>query len=248
MNTSSSKHAQIERYLNQEMTESERTDFDQQIAQDPDLRETLALYKSFDAALGASTVNAFREQVATALKLRNKNAGDRFAGIARRYWLFAVGVIVLLLMGLWYWMRMADQPEQIFARYFKPSITLDSVRGTAAPQDLLHDQAMAYYRRQNYPTAIALLQSAIDADTAQYNSYAYLELAQLYLLNKQPDAALQALNQVVQGHTNEKDWYETMAYLQQNDLSSAITRLKILAQTDNPYRVRALNLLNEIPK
>jgi tetratricopeptide (TPR) repeat protein len=248
MNTSSSKHAQIERYLNQEMTESERTAFDQQIAQDPDLRETLALYKSFDTALGPSSVNVFRGQVAAALKTQNKDAGSGFAELARRYWWLSAGVITLILTGLWYWIRINDRPEQIFARYFKPAISLDSVRGTAAPQDRLHEQAMTYYRSQNYPATIALLQSVIEADTTRYNSYAYLELAQLYLLNKEPNAALQALNRVVQGHADEKNWYEAMAFLQQNDLKSAIARLKTLAQTDNPYRVQALNLLNEIPK
>lgn len=248
MNTSSSKHAQIERYLNQEMTESERAAFVQQIAQDPDLRETLALYQSFDTALGPSAVNAFRGQVATALKTQNKGARNGFTELARRYRLLAVGLIVLIFMVLWYWMRVDDKPEQIFARYFQPAISLDSARGTTAPQDQLHEQAMAYYRQQNYPAAITLLQSAIDADTVQYNSYAYLELAQLYLLNKQPDAALQALDHVIQGHADEKIWFEALAYIRKNDLKSATARLKTLAQTDNPYRVRALNLLNEMPK
>lgn len=241
MNTST--HELIEQYIERQMPDNDRIVFEQRIAEDADLRATVALYTAYDKALGASALNQFRHTVELALQAA-RPVGP--LTLLHRFWLPTTLLILILSAAGWFLCHKSGTAEQVFARHFKPEFSGVNVRGSEQNADDLHQKALEFYQKGEYSAALETFETLLARDGAQHNSAAYLELAQLYLLNKRPDAARRALEQVSQGRDDEKNWYTALSFVQEHRFDEAAPYLEKLTRNDGPYQKEAAEVLEEI--
>ncbi len=223
-------------YLEGTMPADIRTAFEQQMADNPDLRRKLQLWeelRSNDIRGKKSGQLHYQFQQGLAV-YRTKQRKKRLL------WLIAAALAVLLLGLAWYLYRpKPDSAAALYAAHFQPNIDFSAER-SALPSDTVFHKIEAACRQQDYRLVLELLQQ----NKPSHPSSAYeLLTGQLWLLEGQPDSAIAHLNRVNIGATAEKHWYLALAYLRLDDVKNAEKQLIIAQKSGGPLAEKAKNLL-----
>lgn len=245
--------SRIEGYLDNTMPESERKVFEADLLTDPTLSEALAHLREARERLPSQWSQNEQE---AALARTLQAWGDQYFGKAappsRRHlwwWLaLAAAVAVLALWLAWPRQTQKSPPDatRVFAQHFSPSLDFGPARSQSPDGSDTLALLQSAYLSGDYARAIALLTPRVDGNTATHNSFAYLQLGQLYLLNRQPDAARRALAQVKNGYGHQRDWYLAMSALAANAPDEAKPMLQRIAAESGPFQAKAREVLEEL--
>lgn len=239
----------IQRYLDEEMTEVERLDFETQLHQTETLRQRLDAYR-----LIAEGIRHQGEQEAWQ-KIRQLEAevaefeSESHPNMTK--WLFRgmAAALVLLMVGIpYYW----QQDEQVYARLFEqhyaPYQALGGpMRGKQDSVLVLPAAFEAYYEKR-YPQAIDLFKQA---SAQEDRPYVWLYLGNAYLSNDQPQEATEALQHVltypdVDERTRLRaHWDLGLANLKLNQKEEAVRYFEALQDTED-YGPKAKDILKSI--
>lgn len=238
----------IEDYLDGQLSAAERSFFEADLLTDPELADAHSILQEARVLLAEHWSNCQQE---AALSKTLKSLGKGYFGKHRSRWAplrqagwwllpLAVGLILWLI-----WPRAEPKPSapMLFARHFHPALDFSAARSEGEAPDQL-EQA---YQQGDYARVLALITSRqSDKDSAAYNSFYFLQLGQVLLLNHQPEAARAALLKVQNGYVQQRQWYLAMSALAANDPASARQILQGIAVDEGPFQAEARVVLEAL--
>lgn len=261
----SSEHAenrwnQIDRYVNGEMVEQERSSFEERMREHAELAQQVHLHR--DMLLGMEYY--FMQQLKNRLALSDQK---KKTFNWRLFWQTAAAV--LLMAGLtgaaYYYLLRPTTPEQLFLTYFKayPNTLTQTNRselppdepspGEPSPSKTLSEiaSAMQHYESGDFPKAALaldrLLSSAAVSDKQRTALVFYRGVTNLQLGNvrlAQADFA-----QVTQADTSLSEpatWYTGLSYLRDGRLAEAKQVFEQLRELQGDYTRQAAKLLDDL--
>jgi len=226
---------QIDAYLQQQLTEQERTDFEAKMAEDAALRDQVAEQQRTIELIEWEGARAVLQEV------MQEKLSER-PGVRRPVWrrlapimAIAAGVLVLLLINIF---RPKAGPNELFQRYFSPAQGLPSLLG--ATDNPAFEEGMISYKRAEYAEALRYwdtLAGATDNDTIAF----YTGLSELALGNA--EMAISELDRSFSPQFSEDaKWYRSLAHLKLGELEKARRLWEELRETPK-YGVQATELL-----
>ncbi|WPP51188.1 tetratricopeptide repeat protein [Catalinimonas niigatensis] len=247
----SNEDRMIQRYLDEEMNEAEKREFEIQLLQTEKLRERLEEYRLITEGInyygeqeGWKKIQALEKEAEFyELKSANKPIVTKwlYSGIAASLLLFMIGFSI-------YWQQDQLKYARLFDQHFEVYQALGgATRGTSAHTFVLPEAFEAYYNKE-YSQAIKLF---IQASEQEDRPYIWLYLGNAYLGNNQPQEAIKALENVLAyAHVDERTrlrthWDLGLAHLKLNRKQDAIGYFEMIQDTED-YGQEAKTILNSI--
>ncbi|MFK7925791.1 MAG: hypothetical protein AB8H47_27835 [Bacteroidia bacterium] len=221
----------IIRYLQDEMSLSEKATFETQIAESTELQETVQeMRRAIQASQLFGQLN-LRQQLGDLEAELDQVEPARIRSF-RVYWLAAASVLLITLAGLWYFNRPTPAP-QYFAEYFEPYRAPVNIRsGPGATH--LWEQARLAYSEGDFTLAAERFASI--TNTAGVPTYLRDFYWGVSLLSQdEPDArtAISRLEKVAGLTTDYQEpatWYLALAHLsldQKDEARAYLMRLRV---------------------
>ncbi len=240
----------MDRYLNEEMTEQERVDFETALSQNSLLRKQLEEHQMILEGIRCyGRKETWQKIQQLEVEASSHSIEDRT--IVTK-WLFrsmAASVLLLMIGFSYYWHKDERMYTRLFERNFEAYQPLGGpVRGGNAEEFVL-DRAFAAYYKKRYEQAIDLFKQA---NTQEDNYHIWFYLGNAYLGLDQAEDAIQALQKVLTYQQVEENirirthWYLGLAYLKQKNKEAALDALRAIQNTDNKYGQKARELLKSI--
>ncbi len=244
--------SRIEDYLDELMTPSERAAFEADLQTDAALASDLMYLREARERLTQQWVNQEQENelVKIMKPLGKQHFGKSTRPLHKRlsYYLWGLAATIIAGFIVWLiWRRQAAQnpltPPMLFAQHFRPSLDFDLSR--SGEVDTL-TQLQQAYEKGEFARVRALLFARSRDSTNGYNSFIFLQIGQLYLLDQQPDSARQALVKVRNGYSQQRDWYLALSALAANDSAQAKRILQRIAAAAGPFQAEAREILEDL--
>lgn len=245
----------IQRYLDDEMDEDEKTDFEMKLHQMDSLRERVEEYQMIVEGIRYYGEKEARHKV---LQLEAEAAAqeEKRHSIVTN-WLYrgvAASLLLLLIGAPIYWQQDEQRYARIFNKNFEPYEVLGgTTRSANTEKDLVLPQAFEAYYKGDYTEARELF---IVASGQEDRPYIWLYLGNAYLAHDEddkaiPEKAVEALEKVLaypdvdlktQWRTH---WYLGLAHIKLNQEEEAKQHFEIVQDTDE-YGEEAKNILESI--
>lgn len=227
---------QIERYLLNEMEASEQEQFEVKLASDETLQHEVALQRQLLAAVEAGS-------------FQQKNRGSKGEGKTMRKlfvtkWYAAAAVLLLTIVGAWYFYVLPLRETDLFTSYFQPDPGLPVVMGNNTVSYAFND-AMISYKEEKYTDAIAVWEGLAaqigTSDTLEY----YIGVANLNMgnLSKAEPYLAQIAQNSHSAFQRRAIWYLALLKIKEGEQEKAGVLLKQL-----PDREEAVRLLEKLRK
>lgn len=227
----------IERYLQGNMPETERTAFEESLAEDKDFQRTVENYRNLIEGIESTSLkyamDRFHDEMETSDSAGESNPKKNYPFVK-----YLIAASVLLAIGLTSWFVATRQSpqEELFAAYFEPDPGLITPMSSTGQYDFY--VGMIKYKRGDYEEAInkwvPLLNAKPQNDTLNY----FLGVAYLALGNE--DKALPYLKTSVENDgfsfIDDTYYYLGLAYLKNENREAAIRAL----QQSNSGRAKEL--------
>ena len=235
----------IERYLNGELDNAEKTAFEEQLSSDTSLQQSVT--NTQDLITGIKGTILRQEIAAIHLEEQQKaqflnNTSENDNQPARKiYWAYGLAASVSIILLLWAGLFNSPSGQELFSEYYQQYPNLISLRNDDASSFV---KGMKFYTAAQYDEAIPLLESASVAEEADRQFY--LGLSHLSL--QQTDKALgylQPLNTDSNKYHQQVTWYLALAYLQAGQKARAIDQLRSIKANEYQYQ-SAVKLLDEL--
>ena len=214
----------IDRYLDDELENNERAEFESRLEQDADWREAVASVRAMrigiqEAALAQKLPEFHEELTSTGTEVR---MSSKTSGRSWMKWAAAASILAIASLGWWFWSGQKESgDEKIYADYYQPDPGLPTVMGPA--EDFEFQQGMVDYKAGNYSVAIAAWEKLLvrfpDSDTLTYF------LASAWQADKKFEKALPLFEKVA-GQPSSKlapdaAWYLGLLYLRKGEQEKA---------------------------
>lgn len=235
---------QVKRYLNGEMDDKEKGQFEDRINNDPELAQQVNLDQVLLEGIQLHYRGELKEKL-RALDQDNFQVGRQAFPLYRAL-AIAAGIVLVLVVGFLAFENKPDGPA-LYATYFKPyyNVVSDLERGETASGSV--DPYQLYesgqYQQANQSFEELLLADPENNQLIFYNGLSYLNAG---LTAK----AIDNLSKVA----GEKDfllsgtalWYLGLAYLKEGRIDEAVKTFTSLEEIDNGYAARAGEVLKEL--
>lgn len=244
---------ELERFADGQLSEAEQEAFELRLAQDEKLSAAYEEYEQFTADLRWV---AGHETLRHRLRNLDKRLDERQAALANmqtrstatrtRWGIVAVGVALLVGLGLWLFSRPRPlNSEETWTRYYVPDPGLTEVAAQATKSPLLID-AMRQYRTGHYPAALHALRRVSAATVADDTLLYYTGV--VLLRHEEAGAArnylTRASQQPASALAGKARYHLAMAQWRTGQLSQAQTNLQAVAtDPQNPYQLHAQQVL-----
>ena len=241
----------IQRYLDDDMTESEKLDFEIRLRQTKGLQERMEEYRlithgirHFGAQEAWKKIQAL-EAEAEALDFNHESKPIvtkwLYRGIAASLLLFMIGFS-------FYWQQDERRYARLFDQYFNPYQVLGGANRGESQGPFALPRAFETYYEKDYAQAIILFK---EASVQEDRAYIWLYLGNAYLGNDQPQEAVEALKHVfTYANTDERTrirthWDLGLAHLKLNHTEEALYHFQAIQDTED-YGQKAKTILKSI--
>ncbi|MEK6479997.1 hypothetical protein WJR50_20810 [Catalinimonas sp. 4WD22] len=245
----------IQRYLDDEMDEDEKMDFEMRLQHMDSLRERVEEYQLIVEGIRYHGEREARQKVRE-LEAKAAMHVDKQHSIMTN-WLYrgVAASLLLLIIGFpIYWQQDEVRNARLFNNKFKPYAVLGgTTRGESTEDEFVLPQAFEAYYNEDYSKARTLF---LQASTQEDRPYIWLYLGNAYLGHDEndkaePQKAVQALEKVLTysevDHKTQwrTHWYLGLAHLKLNQEEEAAKHLEIILDTDE-YGAEAKDILESI--
>ena len=237
-------YAQVEAYLNNQLSTEERSAFEQQYREDSAFADTV------NTCVGTlDIVEAYGQMLtrATFKEERRKRKQRRTRVIAlRRYSAAAAVVLLLTLIPFRYFS--SPSMGNLYDDYFEISAASPGRDGNYDPKHPFW-QAIEHYNTQHFQQATQLLESLSQDATFNSRSEAAFYLGLSYMSLNSFEKALDSFDRV-EGKSSflqATQWYRGLCYLQLKDKKKAIESFQVIVAQESHYqRKKAQDLLDAL--
>lgn len=241
----------IQRYLDEEMSEAEKLEFETLLLQTEKLRERLEEYRLITEGIhyfgeqeGWKKIQALEEEAELhALEAERKPIVTKwlYRGIAASLLLFMIGFS-------FYWQQDKLKYARLFDQHYEAYQALGGATRGSDENTLVLPEAFEAYYNKEYSQAISLF---IQASEQEDRPYIWLYLGNAYLGNKQPQEAIEALENVfAYDYVDERTrlrthWDLGLTHLKLNHKEEAIRQFEMIQDTED-YGPEAKTILKSI--
>lgn len=194
----------FESYLNGELTENDKAEFEARLQEDPDFEASFQLFKDGIQAIKNA---GFRQDIRYVIEGHKRKNTASTGG----YWFGGIAASILVLLAATFW-QTQETRQDLFSVYYNHYPNVISTRGVEKNM-----KGMEAYSDRDFETAVALWQDMPSNDTIQF----YLGLA--FIETGQFESALESLKKVDSGSVfnQQKNWYLGLTFLKVRDLENA---------------------------
>jgi tetratricopeptide (TPR) repeat protein len=243
----------VHRYLERELTEAERRDFELRLQQDSALKSMMIEHKQLIYGIRYSHLQQKIQQLKA---LEGTIAHAELPKEAKQRWLVpswkrvaAIAASVVLVISVFvYFFTGKQTPEELYALHFEayPNVFEPVVRDGTLPAATARAQAFAAYEEGNYAVAVSifkdLLKKKEEAGILMLLGNSYLELGNTQEARNQ---FIKLINNY-QEFDEQAKWYLGLSYLKDGDSKKAELILKELSNSEYNYAERAKDVLKKI--
>jgi cytochrome c-type biogenesis protein CcmH/NrfG len=236
----------IEQYINDEMSPTEREDFELRLAADEELRTDLELYNSINTTMSASPNE---DELRKTLQQMNKKYFVGETAIKKgsfKKWL-AVAASLVFIIAVSFYFLLANKPsaEKLYAQYAQHETLNIQLRGNAA--DSLKEKAAAAFNNKNYGVALPLAETWLQQNPGDVQMQFSVGICYLETGNYiQAEKIFLLLNAGQSAYSDAAQWYLGLTALKQNDLVKCRSRLNSIPSS-SAYFTKAKQLLEKLP-
>ncbi len=243
----------IQKYLDHDLTEKDRTRFEQDLDASPDLQADLFLFEEVDEAVSDTEVLDFRAQLKDLRKDAHEIEQTRKRVIRfTRPWQYAASAAVALIIAIGL-ATILDRPlssKDLFKKYYKPYEVALINRSSNGDLDLVLRRALQLYQEENYNEAVVYFEEVLKNGnntpaTDLYSGISYLET------EKYKEAG-NSFNRVIEQNDNlyieQAEWYLGFCFLATNETDRARRQFARIASSNSYYRDEAEKILKKLRK
>jgi len=216
----------IERYLTRSMTSVERSQFEERLAADPSLqakvREIGLLIETVETVALKTKLDRFHQTIeGTQSKPLHTPEIIKRRNTTSKLPLYALAACLLVIFGVFYFMKMPSSSEKLFAKHFVPDPGLPTTMSTQTNYHFF--DAMVNYKRGEYNIAITKWQQQMD--DIQENDTLNFYLGVAHLAEGNSEKALDYLKKLeTQSQSifiEDAIYYRALAHIKENELDKA---------------------------
>lgn len=231
----------FENYLSNELSAEEKTNFEKQLVEDPELASAFEVYKELNQHLenkfgNEQELKAFKKNLKSISKEHFKTKKPKV--VAFKPWQYAIAASVAILVGLFVFQNINPS----FEDYNNPEMATFIERGDVNENLKLAQDA---FNAKNYKTAIPHFEAILKVNKSPEIQYFY---AISLLEDNQFQKAETNLLELKSGtsiYKNKATWYLALSKLKQEDYKSCKEILQNIPQDFEDYD-QVQELLNEL--
>lgn len=241
----------FEKYLNNDLSEVDKQQFDKRVSDDPEFAETFQIYKEIYAGLAAKE-NRRAGEMELQKSLENlsdeffdSQPSERSAKVVsiKRYYLLAAASVTIILGTLFFFNRENSKP--LYSQYAEYEMLALAERGD---EDSLNVLAEDFFNDGEYEMAVEILQKLTEQDPENRKIKLYLGIALTEIDHF--DHAASLLTEIRNSESVFQDkatWYLALNYLKQTKTEACKSVLKEIPESAEEYD-KARRLLEELQK
>jgi len=209
----------IDRYINNDLSENEKIDFENRLNSDSKFKqhfkEQLLLSQAIEEQVLTGKLNEFHKEATTkVISINNNSSFYRKLAVA-------ASIAILIGIGGFLFLNKPTNNEKVFATYFKPDPGLATTMGTTTQFEFL--DAMVDYKQGNYAKAIKKWEPILKYNPTNDSLNYFIGVA--YLADENEKSAIKHLIPVTKNSNSVfvKDayFYLGLAYLKSGNLELA---------------------------
>ncbi|MEM6963452.1 MAG: hypothetical protein AAF573_01720 [Bacteroidota bacterium] len=228
----------IEKYYNNQLTDEERSDFEDRKVKDSDFALSVELFEVSKAVIQNNHRDRLLANAQSYMDEYESSTNRRIPFFLNRR--LQIAAVMLLLVAAIFLIRnnlSSPTPERLFAQHFEvPSAT--NARSTNSSVDKIWEQAATAYNEAAYPEAIQLMQDLVKNDSLNFRDRVYFHLGLSQIINDDLEDGIKSLDQVskVSSYAQQAQWYAAMAYLKAADIPNTTMLLQEISNSKNHYK------------
>jgi len=236
----------MERYLNEELTQEERSAFQAELKANAAFAEQVRNYALARQAIQAEARSQLREQVAQAYQNYEGEEVEpetQQSGGMPVLWRAAAAIALIVGLGIGY--VALQSPADPYSEYYSTPGAPSGIRGEADAAK----EATALYTNKDYAAAANAFEALANDASYDFRAEARLYAGVCRLELTQALAAIEQLKMVPEGSSSKAsaNWYLAMGYLLLPDYDQAAEVLKPMAESaKHPHRDDAKKALKSI--
>ena len=244
----------IEKYLAQEMSEEERSQFEEEIRNNASLKQDLLKTILANEAIGLSIEDDIRAKL-DKIKAEEMSKEDGAQNQPKVRKLFspirlAAGIALLIAAG-WIFTSIGNSSDYQLTKQFYANATVGTLKGSDDPSPELQSGLQALIKDRDYTKAIAEFEK-IKSDNENYPSAQYY-LGHAFLLDGQGPKALPIFDAVLEGplvasfiDKEEVEWNRVLALMGGDEEKFNAALASILANNNHSYHDEASGLKSKM--
>jgi len=224
-------YIRFESYLNNEMLEQERLDFESELRDNSQLKESFELYKETTAFVKQK----FSPETTVFKKNLESISDDYFAEgkkktkvFSIRPWHYAVAASVLVLLGTWIFSNNSIPEYSDYSQHENASF----VERGASNENLKN--AQDFFNKKEYAKAAVSFGKIENLDNPEYQYFYAIALIETNQYKK-AEGLLEQIRQGMSVYKNKATWYLALSKLKQHDLEQCKVMLKQIPQDAEDY-------------
>jgi len=220
------KYLEIERYLGEEMSTLERTDFESRLSTNKALRAELKLHQEVQETIQDKNLTNLHGVLLQAdSEFKGKNLALKqtktVSLFSKKIFSLAAAIALLIGVTIWLWQPSASSSD-VFASNYEPYIMILNKRSDAPNAESIRN-AVKYYELGNYLEAAAAFKDLANSDTENITYHFYTAIS--LLSAGRADKSIPIFEEIIKSEDiifrEQSRWYVAMAWLQKNDLGNA---------------------------
>jgi len=242
---------EIDGYINNELTESELAIFEAELTHNKALYTEIDLIKSIDNALQEKDIMQLRNNLKNIAndnineKQTERSIGMRFR--PRKLTISIAAACLILMMGITGLLRYTTE-DDIYQKFYTKYETAGITRSSTSNSDETFALALQKYNKQDYHSALNLLQEVISRDQNNMASHFYSAVS-LQELGKYKNA-IEEYEIVVVNKDNlfieQAQWYIGLCFIQTKEDKKAISQFKKIVNGKGFYEDKAEAILRKM--
>lgn len=232
---------QIERFLDGSMGQEEQQAFEQQLAQDAELAAALELHKEVDIAVSDNMALNLEADLAAIgddfIKQYQEKAVVKKRQLIPKRNLYAIAAVGTILIAALIWLnqKAGIPPQQLFAENYEPyNISLVDRGGNYETEV---QEGYNLYQNRKYQESIGVFSKLLNLSDLSEGDRSFSHFVQGlgFLALRDANQAIPLFEKVVDepDYLQRGNWYLALAYLQNEEVDKAISRLKIIKEASN---------------
>ena len=233
-------------FLSGDISEEDQKKFAEDLNNNDELQEDFKLQKEIlhTIKMGDDDTLDFRSQLKDIGSefLNEKNSRFR---IRPAYWVAAASVITLLSVSTFLGLFRSDKyvGDQMFLEYYEPYGINIQVRGDHAEEDV--SKAISLYQAGNTEKALKEFER-LKIENSEMSGF-FLALCEIELGNiEEAQKELEKISNNAVFYSDHINWYLSLCYLKQEEISKAKALFEEIAMGNNEYADKAARILNKL--
>jgi predicted Zn-dependent protease len=237
----------IKKYLTNQLSPIERNAFEQEMENDPFLKESVEGFEMFDEQLTMNNLNTIESSLNNKIdaKINQTKNGKIILMNAIKFVAAAcvIGIFSFMMYRSFFSNKLDEQT--IYASYFKPLTNTDAtVRGENDSTE--EAKAAQAYEKEDYFEAVNFYQKLVANNPDNVKNNLFLGIS--FMATNQPKKAIDILNKITTSEEFHFDiqWYLGLAYIKNKEIQNAQSVFANLSKEDNYYQKEASEILEKL--